>query len=89
MELRLLPGIAKLRVEQALRELVEDGGLAHPLQVLQAHIGRLADDAGVLRDRGADKIGGELEDRVGGERCLQVVLGQLHPVALDPGKTDL
>jgi hypothetical protein len=65
VELGRLAGIAPFRVEQALREVVEQRRLAHLAEVLQAEVHRFADDALVPRDGRAHQVRRQLERRVG------------------------
>ena len=52
-----LAGVPPLGVEQALGEAEEDRGLARVLEVLQAEIDGLADQAGVAGDRRPHEVG--------------------------------
>ena len=47
-----------------------------------------ADDPGIARDRRADEVGTEFEDRVVVEVALKPLLGQLDAVALDAREAD-
>ena len=58
------------------------------MQVLQAQINLLPDDAGVARDRRADEIRRQLQDRVGVELGSQPLFGQLDAVTDDAREAD-
>ena len=68
VELRLFAGVAPLRVEQALGEVEQQRGGPHVAQVLEGQVDAFADDPCVPRDRRADEIGRQLQDRVVVER---------------------
>jgi hypothetical protein len=59
---------------------------AHVAQVLEAHVGTLADDAGVAGDGRADQRGAEGQDGFVVEAGAEAFFGQLDPVAFDAGK---
>ncbi len=82
MELGFFARIAPFGVEQVRCEFVEDLWRAHVAGVHQIEIDAFADDAGVLRDRWADQIGGQLQHRVVVEFGGEPFLRQFDPVAL-------
>jgi len=75
-------------VKQPSGEVEQECSTSQVLQVLQAQIHVLADDAGVLGDGGTDQIRGEIEHRIVREFGLQTLLRQLHPITHHPWKTD-
>ena len=88
VELRLLAGVAPLRVEQPLGDVEDERGRPHVAQVLEVHVHAFADDAGVARDRRADEVGAEFQDRVVVEVGGQPFLGQLDAIAFDAREAD-
>ena len=56
--------------------------------MLQIQINPLADDAGVLRNRWADKIRGQLQNGIFVEFGGQPFLRQFDPIACNTGKAD-
>ncbi len=89
VELRLLAGVAPLRVEQPLGDVEDERGGPHVAQMLEAHVHALADDAGVARDGRPDEVGAEFEDRVVVEVGGQPLLRQLDAIAFDAREADL
>ncbi len=89
VELRLLAGVAPLRVEQALGEVEEQRRRPHVAQVLEVQVHALADDAGVPRDR-TGRPGPGVSSRIGVvvELGRQPLLGQLDAIALDAREAD-
>ena len=57
VQLRLLAGVAPLRVEQLLRQMEEQRRRPHVLEVLEGHVCRFADDALVPRIVGPTRSG--------------------------------
>ena len=66
----------------------EQRGGPHVAQVLEVQVHAFADDAGVARDRRADEVGRQLQDRVVVEVGGQPFLGQLDAVAFDAREAD-
>ena len=88
VELRLLAGVAPLRVEQPLGDVEDERGRPHVAQMLEAHVHAFADDAGVARDGRPDEVGAEYQDGVVVEVGGQPFFRQLHAIAFDAGKAD-
>ena len=80
VQLRLCAGVAPLGVKQVLRDVKQQRRAAQVLQVLQAQIDILADNAGVLGVRRADQIRREFEHRVRGKFRRQPFLRQLDSI---------
>ena len=89
VELGLLFRVAPVVFQQRLGEMVDQRGRAQILAVDQAQVDAFADDPGVVGDGRTDDFRGEHEGRVVVERCVHVLFGQLHAVALDAREADL
>ena len=89
VQLRLLAGVAPLGFQKPPGEVENHGGRAHLLEMLEAQVHALADDALVARDERADQIGGELQRRVVVERGREPLLRELDAVPLHARKADL
>ena len=75
VELGLLTSVSELRVEQPPGEFIEQRRLPHVAEVLEAHVGSLTNNAGVLRDRRPHQIRRQFEHGVVVELGLKMVLG--------------
>ncbi|MDT4852850.1 hypothetical protein FQZ97_870990 [compost metagenome] len=89
MELGFFAGVSPLAVEQVLREVENQAGGAHVTKMLERHVCRLADDAGILRLRRAHQVGREHKLGFVVEVCDQTFFRQLDPIAFDTWKDDL
>ena len=83
VELRLLAGVAPFRVEQRWVTWKTQRRGPHVAQVLEVQVHAFADDAGVARDRRADEVGAEFQDRIVVEVGGQPFLGQFDAIAFD------
>ena len=78
VEFRLLTRIAVLLIEQVPSEVEKNRAAAHVLKVLDGQINAFANDALVAGDRGADKVRGQMQHRVGakvGSQTLKIDKG--------------
>ena len=69
--------------------MVDQRRRAQILAVDQTQVDAFADDPGVVGDGRTDDFRGEHERRVVVERCVHMLFGQFHAVALDAREADL
>ena len=89
VQLRLLFRVAPVVFQQGLGEMVDQRRRAQILAVDQTQVDAFADDPGVVGDGRTDDLRREHERRVVVERCVHVLFGQFHAVALDAREADL
>ena len=66
----------------------EQRGAPHVAEMLQIEVDAFADDAGVLRDRGADQIGSQFQHRVVIELCGEPLFRQFDPISRNTREAD-
>ena len=88
MQFGLFTRVAPFGVEQAARDVEQEGRAAEIASVDEVQINALADNALVAGDRWPDQLGSQFQHRVCIEHRGQPFRGQLDTVALHAGEAD-
>ena len=89
MELRRLPGVPPLGVDEPLGQVIKDLVGPHAFQVAQIQVHGLAHDSGVPHLRRTNQFRGQLQHMILVEFSLQPVIGRLHAITRHPREADL